>query len=163
MNKLKELWGNNKVLIVLGMILVACVIAIIIVTISYFFGENSDRYGDRLKDIDKYPVTETIKKEYTSSLSEDEKVEEVLIDIKGRIIYITIDFALDTSLIEAESKAASSINELSEDILSYYDIIFTLKCSESENSEGFTILGARNVAGSGIIWNNNTPVESEEE
>ena len=25
------------------------------------------------------------------------------------------------------------------------------------------IMGARNVAGSGLVWNNNTPVESEEE
>ena len=58
--------------------------------------------------------------------------------------------------------AASSIEKLNEDILSFYDIDFTLKCEKSENSEGFTILGAKNVAGSGIIWNNNTPLESEE-
>ena len=163
MNKLKELWGNNKVLIVLGLILVACVVAIIIVTISYFFGGSSDTYGDRLKDIEKYPITETVKSEYISTLSEDEKVEKVKIDIKGSIIYITIDFAQDTPLLEAESKAAASLNQLDEELLGYYDIMFTLKCDKSENSEGFTILGARNVAGSGLVWNNNTPVESEEE
>ena len=26
----------------------------------------------------------------------------------------------------------------------------------------FTLLGAKNVAGSGLVWNNNTPVESDE-
>ena len=81
---------------------------------------------------------------------------------KGRIIYITIDFNVDTSLNDAEAKATSSLTNLSEDILGYYDINFTLKCDKSENSEGFVILGARNVAGSGLVWNNNTPVESEE-
>lgn len=163
MNKLKELWGNNKVLIVLGLILIACVVAIIIVTISYFFGGSSSTYGDRLKDIDKYPITDVMKKEYISTLSEDEKIDKVTIDVKGRVVYVTITYALDTPLLEAESKAAASLNEVDEDILAYYDIMFTLKCEASENSEGFTILGARNVAGSGIVWNNNTPVESEEE
>ena len=36
MKKLKELWGNNKVLIVLGIILIICLIAIITVTFSFF-------------------------------------------------------------------------------------------------------------------------------
>ena len=66
------------------------------------------------------------------------------------------------SLEDAKAKAATSIAKLSEDILSYYDIDFTIKCEKSENSEGFTLLGAKNVAGSGLVWNNNTPVESDE-
>ena len=76
---------------------------------------------------------------------------------------IIIDFVGDTSLVEAQSKAAASLEQFSENLLSYYDINFTLTCGSTENSEGFTIMGARNVAGSGLVWNNNTPVESEEE
>ena len=75
---------------------------------------------------------------------------------------LSVVFNADTSLNDAEAKATSSLSNLSEDILSYYDINITLKCDKSENSEGFVILGARNVAGSGLVWNNNTPVESEE-
>ena len=162
MKKLKELWGNNKVLIVLGIILIICLIAIITVTFSFFLGGNKGVYGDRLNGIDKHPVTNNIKSEYKTSLESEKSVTKVSIDTKGKIIYIIINFASDTSLEDAKNLAASSIEKLNEDILSFYDISFTLKCEKSENSEGFTILGAKNVAGSGLIWNNNTPLESEE-
>ena len=162
MKKLKELWGNNKVLIVLGIILIICLIAIITVTFSFFLGGNKGVYGDRLNGIDKHPVTNNIKSEYKTSLESEKSVTKVSIDTKGKIIYIIINFASDTSLEDAKNLAASSIEKLNEDILSFYDINFTLKCEKSENSEGFTILGAKNVGGSGLIWNNNTPLESEE-
>ena len=162
MKKLKELWGNNKVLIVLGIILIICLIAIITVTFSFFLGGNKGVYGDRLNGIDKHPVTNNIKSEYKTSLESEKSVTKVSIDTKGKIIYIIINFESDTSLEDAKNLAASSIEKLNEDILSFYDIDFTLKCEKSENSEGFTILGAKNVAGSGLIWNNNTPLESEE-
>ncbi len=162
MKKLKELWGKNKVLIVLGIILVICLVAIIIVTFSFFLGGNKGVYGDRLKDIDKHPVTETLKSEYVTALEAENSVTSVSMDIKGKIIYIIINFASDTALNDAEGLATLSLDKLGEDILSFYDINFTLKCEKSENSEGFTILGAKNVAGSGLVWNNNTPLESEE-
>ena len=162
MKKMKELWGKNKVLIVLGIILVICLIAILVVTFSFFLGGNKGVYGDRLDGIDKHPITNTIKNEYITNLENNENVTKVKMNIKGKILYINIDFVSDTPLEEAKGLAASSLEKLSEDILSFYDISFTLKCEKSDNSEGFTILGAKNVAGSGLVWNNNTPLESEE-
>ena len=161
MNKFKELWGKNKVLIVLGVILVICFIAIMVVTFSFFFGGSKSVYGDRLDNIDKYPITKSFKSEYITSLESDESIEKVGVDTRGRIVYITITFVGDTPLVDAQSKATASLAKFNEELLSYYDISFTLKCSKTENSEGFTILGVKNVAGSGLVWNNNLPVESE--
>ena len=163
LDKLKKFWRNNKVLIVLGIILVICLIAILVVTFSYFFGGSESVYGDRLDGIEDYPVEDSFIDEYIASLESDELINTVNFDIRGRIIYITIDFVGDTSLVEAQSKAAASLESFSENLLSYYDINFTLTCDATENSEGFTIMGARNVAGNGLVWNNNTPIESEEE
>ena len=42
---MKELWQKNKVLIVLGFILLVCLIAILIVTFSFFFGGYKNEYG----------------------------------------------------------------------------------------------------------------------
>ena len=95
---MKELWQKNKVLIVLGFILLVCLIAILIVTFSFFFGGNKNEYGDRLKDIDKYQITETIKNDYISSLENDKSVSSVKFNTKGRIIYITINYFSDTYL-----------------------------------------------------------------
>ena len=163
MNKLKEIWGKNKVLIVLGIILIICFIAILIVTFSFFFGGSESVYGDRLDGIENYSIEDSFIDEYIANLESDEMINSATFDTKGRIIYVTIDFVGDTSLVEAQSKAAASLEQFSEETLSYYDINFTLTSESTENSEGFTIMGARNVAGSGLVWNNNTPVESEEE
>lgn len=162
MNKLKELWGNNKVLIVLGVILIACIIAIISVTISYFFGRNTSIYGSRLENVDKYPVTEEFKNEYIASLVEDKIIDSASVDIKVRTIYVTINFAADTELSVAESKANASLAKFSEALLSYYDVSFTLKSAGSDSDSGFVIQGAKNVAGSGLVWSNNTPVTDGE-
>ena len=163
LDKLKEIWGKYKILIVLGLILIICFIAILFVTVSYFFGSGESVYGDRLKDIEDYPIEDTFVSEYIANLESDEMINSATFDVKGRVIYVTINFVGDTSLVEAQSKAAASLEQFSENLLSYYDIDFTLISEATENSEGFTIMGAKNVAGSGIVWNNNTPVESEEE
>ncbi len=163
MDKLKEIWGKYKILIVLGLILIICFIAILFVTVSYFFGSGESVYGDRLEDIEDYPIEDTFVSEYIANLESDEMINSATFDVKGRVIYVTINFVGDTSLVEAQSKAAASLEQFSENLLSYYDIDFTLISEATENSEGFTIMGAKNVAGSGIVWNNNTPVESEEE
>ena len=163
LDKLKEIWGKYKILIVLGLILIICFIAILFVTVSYFFGSGESVYGDRLENIEDYPIEDSFVSEYIANLEADEMINSVEFNTKGRIIYITINFVGDSSLVEAQSKAAASLEEFSEEILSYYDIDFTLISDATENSEGFTIMGARNVAGSGIVWNNNTPVEESEE
>ena len=113
--------------------------------------------------LEDYPIEDSFVSEYIANLEADEMINSVEFNTKGRIIYITINFVGDSSLVEAQSKAAASLEEFSEEILSYYDIDFTLISDATENSEGFTIMGARNVAGSGIVWNNNTPVEESEE
>ena len=163
MNKLKEIWSNNKVLIILGVILLGCFVAIICVTISFFLGKDKSVYGDRLNEIKDVKITEVFQNEYISKLKENEIVSSASIDVRGKVVYVIIHFVGDTTLLDAESKAALSLQEFSEDILSHYDIMFTLICDKTDNSEGFTIMGARNATGSGLNWNNNTPVESEEE
>jgi len=162
LQKLKNLWSKNKVLIVLGVILIICLIAIIGVTFSYFIGGGKSVYGDRLDGISEHTISDEVKNNYVDNLKTNETVMDVRFVVKGKIIYVNIDFKGDTPLVEAEGVAASSLANLNEDILGYYDIEFVIKSDDTENSEGFTILGARNVTGSGLVWNNNTPVESEE-
>ncbi|MEG1149896.1 MAG: hypothetical protein RSE17_01240 [Bacilli bacterium] len=163
MKKIKELWQKNKILVVLVTILIACFISICVVVVTYFFGGSSTVYGNRLEDIDKYPVTESFKTEYISKIKENKEVTNATIKTKGRVIYINIDFVADTTLIEAESKSTASLEQFTEELLSYYDINFILTSDASSNSDGFTIMGAKNANGTGIAWNNNTKKESSAE
>jgi hypothetical protein len=164
MKKIKKIWQENSVLFVLLLILIACIIAISVVCITYFVGSSNSKYGDRLDGIDNYPFTEDTQKEIASKLEEDEAIEDVEIRVSGKTIYVTINFATKITLVEAESKALASLDNFSEDTLSFYDIEYLIKADSTEDTEGFQIIGSHNVSGTGgIVWNNNTEVSSEEE
>lgn len=158
MNKLKELWGENKVLMVLGLILIICIITIAIVFVSFFFGGKDDRPSKI-----NVPISEEIKEGYITKLEDQKSVEEATISVtKSGVINIHIKFVSDTALVDAQSVALKSLENISDDILNEYDLNFYIKCEKNENSEGFSLIGARNVASKDLKWDNNTPVESEE-
>ena len=163
MNKIKKLWVENRVLFVLFVIVLICVFIMLGVMLKYFFGSSKSSYGDRLNGIKEVEVTDSMKNNFVSQMNEDELINDTTIKTRGRIIYITFTFKDGVSLVEAESKALASLEYFEEKYQDYYDFNYTLKENATEDSEGFLIMGAKNVNGSGLVWNNNTEVVKNEE
>ena len=164
MKKLRKIWQENSVLFVLLFILIACLIAISVVVITYFVGDSSSKYGDRLEGIENYPFNEDMEQEIIGKIKESEIVLDVNMRVSGKTIYVTITFIPETTLVEGQSIALASLDYFSEDTLSFYDLEYMIKADATEETEGFQIIGARNVSGTGgIVWNNNTVFEEEEE
>lgn len=163
MKKLKKIWQENNVLFVLLFILIACLIAISIVVITYFVGDSSSKYGDRLEGIEDYPFDDDTQKDIIAQIKENEIVEDASIRLSGKTIYITITFVPATTLVEGQSVAMASLEYFSEDTLSFYDLEYMIVLEGTEDTDGFTLLGAKNVSGTGgIVWNNNTEVKEED-
>ncbi len=164
MKKLKKIWQENSVLFVLLFILIACLIAISVVVVTYFVGDSSSKYGDRLEGIEDYPFDEDMKNEIISKIKENEIVEDVTMRVSGKSIYVMITFVPETTLVEGQSIALSSLDYFSEETLSFYDLEYMIEAEATEETEGFQLIGAKNVSGTGgIVWNNNTEFETEEE
>lgn len=164
MKKLKKIWQENSVLFVLLFILIACLIAISVVVVTYFVGDSSSKYGDRLEGIEDYPFDEDMQNEIISKIKENEIVEDVTMRVSGKSIYVMITFVPETTLVEGQSIALSSLDYFSEETLSFYDLEYMIEAEATEETEGFQIIGAKNVSGTGgIVWNNNTEFETEEE
>lgn len=162
MNKIKKIWNENRVLFVLFIIVLICVFIILGVFLKYFFGSSKSSYGDRLDGIKEVEVTDEIKNNFLSFINNDELIQEGAIKNRGKIIYISLTFKDEVSLEEAKSKALASLMFFEQKYLDFYDFNYTLKENATEKSEGFLIMGARNVNGSGLIWNNNTEVVNNE-
>lgn len=163
MKKLKKFWRENSVLLVLLMILIACLIAMSIVLVTYFVGDSSSKYGDRLEGISEHEFSESEQKNIISKLEDDELVENAKIKISGKTIYVTISFVTKTTLVEAQSKALASLEYFNENIKGFYDIEYLIKANSTTEEEGFQIIGSHNVNGTGgIVWNNNTVIDKEE-
>ena len=159
---MKKFYKENRVFAILMLIVAVCIILMVFVMLKYFlFGNNASPYGDRLKDEKKYQIKDELKDEIKTSLESDETIKSANIRVSVRTIYITLEFNPGTSLVEAQGKAVPILEKFSEGQLGYYDIEFTLKSEKTDSAEGFTIMGAKNVNGTNILWNNNTPVTTE--
>ena len=86
MKKIKKIWQENSILFVLLFIIIACVIAISVVVVTYFIGDSSSNYGDRLDGIEDYPFDEDMQNDIISQIEESEIVDAATIRISGKII-----------------------------------------------------------------------------
>lgn len=162
MKKLKKIWQENSVLLVLFIILIACLIAISVVVVKYFVGDSSSKYGERLDNIEKYPFGDKEQNELKEKIKEDKLVIDASVRTSGKTIYISIDFDSSATLVEAQSKSLASLEYFTEDTLSFYDIQYMIKADSTDKTEGFQIMGSHNISGTGgIVWNNNTVPKEE--
>lgn len=161
MKKLKSIWQNNKIIIVLFIILIACFIAIVTVALSYFVGTDNNPYGNRLDN--KVAIPKEMEESIKTSLKGSSSVVDSSYRLAVRTIYIDIKFTADTTLEDAKTLAESTINIFSEEVLNYYDVNLIISNESEKDADKYTLMGARNSKGSGIIWNNNTPIKEEEE
>ena len=83
--------------------------------------------------------------------------------VTGRIIYIKIVFKPGYDLTLAKSEAAKTIDLFSDDKKAYYDFSFTIESAETEDAEGFLLMGAKNKNGTNLVWNNNNTTVTDEE
>jgi len=164
MKKLKKIWQENSVILVLFIILIACLVAISVVVVKYFIGDSSSNY--RLEDVDKHPFTEEAQNEIITKIKDDKLVldAKIIVSNKSPRIDVKINFDSSVTLVEAQSKALSSLEYFSEDVLGYYDIQFMIEADATDKTDGFHIMGSHNVSGTGgIVWNNNRVPEPEED
>ena len=152
MNKIKKVLKENKVLIVLGVILLLCLAIFIGVSVTYFYGSNSDKYGNRLESIKNVPLDEKLFNDIKEDVSKKENVTSVDISLKGRIVYITMAFNESAAVESAKSVAEGVVSLFNDDELAVYDLQFIIK---SSGDSKFTLMGSRNSNGSGVVvWNN---------
>ena len=170
MKKIKNFYKTHRVFMILMAVSLVCLIVIgtILIKCFYVSGDN-DKYGNRLENIDDYPLEESRLKEIELKLSEDEKIENVSILVTGRIVYVHIYPSETGDLETSQGVAIKLLEEFTAEEKQYYDYQFTIKKDATETSEAILVSGAHNKSGSGLNWNNmrvvpeETPAEGTEE
>ncbi len=169
MKKLMSFFKTHRVFTMLMAIVLVCAIVVCTVLIQCFYiGNGSDKYGDRLEGISEHEISSSRLDDFKNNVSVNEKVKSTKINIQGRIIYITLQILEGTDIEEAKSIALKSLENFSEDELSYYDVNVTMKQGVTKNeknevtNEGFIISGYKNKKAVTIVWNNNRPVTKAE-
>ena len=159
MNRIKKMWNENRVMMVLGIIVLVCMIVILIVVANYFFGVSSSNYGSLLDDIQNVPFEETDKDKIVEEF-QMEHLEKVTVDVRGKIIYIMALFSKEATLLDAQNKAVDVFNHVDEKYRKLYDFNITVYQESTDDFQGFHLMGAKNVSSSSFIWSNNTSLEN---
>ncbi len=154
---------SNKIINFLVSILVICFILIGFGFYRFFYaGSGTNKYGDRLKGIEDHKlslVEEDIKEYY----KETETINNIKVNVVGKIIYINIEFKEGIGLTEAQGIAIKSLEAIEEDNLNFYDVQYLItqeekeKESDSEESteevyNGFPCFGSKNANSNVVIW-----------
>lgn len=161
---MKKMLKENKPILLMVCIVLFCTVLSIILLLKYFyFGNGGTKYGDRLEGIENVLITDNRISEVETSAKENQSVVEVKTTITGKIIYIRLKFDNNISLVEAKTIAVKLLEKFSDEEKKFYDFQFTLVQDATDNSSGFKIMGAKNVNGSNLVWNNNNVIEVEEE
>ncbi|HOZ89237.1 MAG TPA: hypothetical protein PK737_03300 [Bacilli bacterium] len=157
---MKQYFHNNRVAGLLLAVICVSVIIILVFTLKYFyFGNGQTKYGDRLETIAKVNISATRQKEIIAKLKTNEQVATAGLKITGKIVYITLNFKPQITLIEAQSFALTTLDYFNKKEQTSYDFHFSLNQEATKDSPGFIIFGAKNIKGTNLVWNNNRIVD----
>ena len=115
---------------------------------------TSNKYGNRLDGINKVEIKKSSLKEISKNIEENEKVKEASLHIEGKIIYFDIVYNKDTSKDDAKKIATESMENFSEDELSFYDLEYVLMEDDKDDKENksFVIIGTKHSSKDTISW-----------
>jgi len=153
LKKIKSFYKRNRVYSILMIISITCIIAILVGVIVYFLGQTSkDKYGNRLEGIENVKISDSKIKEIEDNIKNSEKVKEVEVDIRGKLIYIVITLNEGTHS-DAESISQTSLETFGEEIRAFYDIQYIVD-NNGKSEESFPIMGYIKSENSVIKWTN---------
>ena len=146
----KKYRQDNVILFVLIGILLVCFIAICILFYKYFYaGTSETKYGDRLEGIDKYVLNDNLTDEIKKIYAEDKTVGEIEVNVKGKVIYINMNYVESVKVETAKSSALKALEKIGEENLKFYEVQFILTCKDNEN---FPVFGSKNANSLKVVW-----------
>ena len=124
--------------------------------------EGKPTYGDRLKNLDKYPISDEVYQKIEEALTKGGNVTKVDHRIQGKTLNYYITFADKVTVKDAKSLGESIIKYFDEDTLGYYSIqIYLLK--ENEKLNNFPIIGMKHPESKSVSWTKDREIVTESE
>ena len=128
---MKKFLKRNRYTCILLFIFVLFVILGLKVKDIFVPDDGKATYGDRLKNISKYPISDEAYNKVDEALKKNSSVIKVDHRIQGKTLNYFITFSEKTSVKDAKAIGDSIVKEFDEDILGYYSIqVYLMKEDE---------------------------------
>lgn len=153
MKKLKKIWKNNKIAILFTIVIILILVIGLLMIYPLYSTKSGSDYGNRLDGIKKVAIKNSVTDEVKKIFKEDERIEKVNINLKGKLYNVVLTLKDETELNEIADKIPEIFTNFSEEQLSFYD--FQIFITGKNGEEVKTIIGYKNKKSESIIWSNN--------
>lgn len=122
--------------------------------------EGKATYGDRLKNIEKHPISNETYNKIDEVLGKNSKVKKVTHRIQGKTLNYFITFDDKVSPKDAKAVGDSLLEYFDEDTQSYYSIQFYL-IKDNKELNNFPIIGMKHPESKKISWTKDREIVTE--
>ena len=122
--------------------------------------EGKATYGDRLKGIEKHPISNELYNKIDEELKKNSKVIKVEHHLQGKTLNYFITFDKDVSVKDAKAVGDSLLKYFDEDLVGYYSIQVSL-LKEDEKLNNFPIMGMKHPDSKEISWTKDREIVTE--
>lgn len=140
----------------IGLIVIAMLILALLIFIYMFFYSSSEtsKYGIRIIDSKDYKMSKKEIEKLEKIAKQHNEVNDVEILCEGKIIRIIISYNKDVSITDMQKIFSIITENISKNILSYYDISY-LSTKKGEKEDTYPLIGYKNSYEETIIWESN--------
>lgn len=163
---MKKIWKfivDNRIYVVLFVFVVFFVFVVMTMKAYLYPDDKLAVYGDRLEGIMDVEITNDKKDEVIKYIKEDDNVNDVSIQIQGKIVNISIKVSDKKSTMDImKEKCTEIVNKFSSDEIGYYDFQIFVK-NEDAN---YNMIGYKNKKNNDLSWVSDvivSEVENDEE
>ena len=148
---MKKFIKNHKSLsIAIGIFILLFLVFFIVIFVAPLFKTNN--YGDRLDDIEKYKVTNSMIDKVKDKTMENEGVDKVSYHKEGRILNFIITLDEEKDLDTVKGYANSITDNLNSKIKKYYDIEVFI--DTKKESDIYPVIGYHSKGEEEFTWSN---------
>lgn len=136
----------------IGLIILFIIMIISMIWLFIFPSFKSDKYGDRLKGIEKHKISKDVISKIKDKASSNDSVFKIDYHREGRILNFTINVDSNLGVDQVKGFVKEILGEISEDDQKYYDIQFFI---DSDNkSENYPLIGYKNKNSNDVSYGN---------
>lgn len=139
---MKDFYKKNKKGIKIGLAIFFIIIILSSIWLFIMPSFKTNKYGNRLKDLDKHKISKDTISEIKKKADENDSVLKITYHREGRIINIVMTVDSNLGVDQAKEFAGSLLSPIKDEDKSYYDIQVLIKANDK--SDNYPIIGYKN-------------------
>ena len=139
---MKDFYEKNKKGIKIGLAIFFIIIILSSILLFIIPSFKTNKYGNRLKDLDKHKISKDTISEIKKKADENDSVLKITYHREGRIINLVMTVDSNFGVDQAKEFANNLLSPIKDEDKSYYDIQVLVK--SNDKSDNYPIIGYKN-------------------